>query len=181
MARTAQQARSAVLKAARTAAATELLAPIKRGRQPAILINDKTLKDIKNLARLHCTDGEISAFLGVTQVTFIAFKRDHPEIVDLLNEGRGEGKISLRRAQFKLAVDGQNGNMQIFLGKQYLGQSDKHEFTGKNGGPIQTVDVSALSQDQLDALDGAIAQLDAATESGDQGGDSGGEESPPGS
>ena len=38
------------------------------------------------------------------------------------------GKASLRRTQFKIAEKG-NANMAIFLGKQYLGQTDKAEQT----------------------------------------------------
>ena len=38
-----------------------------------------------------------------------------------------EGKMSLRRAQFKLAET--NASMAIFLGKQYLGQKDdRHDY-----------------------------------------------------
>ena len=36
------------------------------------------------------------------------------------------GKISLRRAQFKAALGG-NTTMLIWLGKQYLGQSDRQD------------------------------------------------------
>lgn len=38
-----------------------------------------------------------------------------------------EGKMSLRRAQMKVALSG-NVTMLIWLGKQYLGQSDKQEI-----------------------------------------------------
>lgn len=44
---------------------------------------------------------------------------------------RGKGKISLRRAQFELAK--KNAAMAIFLGKQYLGQSDQPVQDGKTG------------------------------------------------
>ena len=41
------------------------------------------------------------------------------------------GKISLRRSQLKLADSG-NCTMNIWLGKQYLGQTDKVESDNKN-------------------------------------------------
>lgn len=44
---------------------------------------------------------------------------------------RGSGKISLRRAQFELAK--KNAAMAIFLGKQYLGQSDNPVQESKTG------------------------------------------------
>jgi hypothetical protein len=43
-----------------------------------------------------------------------------------------EGRMSLRRLQWKKAQEG-NTTMLIWLGKQYLGQSDKQELTGKDG------------------------------------------------
>jgi hypothetical protein len=48
-------------------------------------------------------------------------------------------EVQLRAAQFRLALDG-NTAMLIWLGKQYLGQTDKHEtkneHTGKDGAAI---------------------------------------------
>lgn len=52
------------------------------------------------------------------------------------------GKISLRRKQFQVADKG-NVSMLIWLGKQHLGQKDrhegKHEHTGKDGEPLMVV------------------------------------------
>lgn len=46
-----------------------------------------------------------------------------------------KGKISLRRAQFQSAQNG-NATMQIWLGKQWLGQKDSQEFKiGPSNGP----------------------------------------------
>ncbi len=51
--------------------------------------------------------------------------------------GRGKGKVSLRRAQFKLAET--NASMAIFLGKLYLGQRNvtTGDLSRTNGGPIR--------------------------------------------
>ena len=46
-----------------------------------------------------------------------------------------DGIISLRRMQFKKAQEG-NITMLIWLGKQYLGQSEKHELSGPEGMPV---------------------------------------------
>ena len=45
-----------------------------------------------------------------------------------LAQKRKAGFVSLRRKQYELAMAG-NATMLIFLGKQYLGQSDKREVT----------------------------------------------------
>ena len=54
----------------------------------------------------------------------------------LYKKHQGEGKASLRRAQWKAAQDG-NPTMLVWLGKQMLGQRDKQEITGDNGGALQ--------------------------------------------
>lgn len=45
------------------------------------------------------------------------------------------GDNLLRAAQYKAAMGG-NTTMLIWLGKQRLGQSDKNELTGKDGGRL---------------------------------------------
>jgi hypothetical protein len=49
--------------------------------------------------------------------------------------------------QFK-AAEGGNATMLIWLGKQYLGQSDKtqHELSGPGGGPIEWVELVKVAQ-----------------------------------
>ena len=55
------------------------------------------------------------------------------------------GKISLRRWQFKSAEAG-NVTMQIWLGKQYLGQREQIETDNKNDNTIN-INVSAATED----------------------------------
>lgn len=49
---------------------------------------------------------------------------------------KGKGKISLRRRQMQAALDG-NTTMLIWLGKQYLGQSEGGEIVKQDLPPIQ--------------------------------------------
>jgi hypothetical protein len=61
-------------------------------------------------------------------------------------------------ARLTTLTEFKNGStgMQIWLGKQWLGQRDKAEFTGPKGGPIKTqrvpVDLSHLSDEELALL-----------------------------
>lgn len=82
------------------------------------------IKAFENLCGLQCTKDEICAFFEVTDKTLENWcKRTYKTgFSDVFRQKRGKGKISLRRAQFRLA--GKNASMAIFLGKQYLGQSD---------------------------------------------------------
>lgn len=73
---------------------------------------------VEKLASIQCTQEEISTFLGISVRTL---QRDE-EFCRIYKKGMENGKMSLRRIQFKLAE--KNSAMAIFLGKQYLGQKD---------------------------------------------------------
>ena len=105
------------------------------------------LDDIRKLGALQCTEKEIASFLGIGLKRFRKLCIQLPEIMEAYEEGQDSGKVSLRRKQFRLA--GINASMAIHLGKNILGQKDSvsHEHTGKDGGPIETMDLSQLSKD----------------------------------
>ena len=82
---------------------------------------------VEKLARIMCTVEEISSFLDIPTRTLErdeTFCRTYKKNIDT-------GKISLRRSQMKLADNG-NATMNIWLGKQYLGQTDKIESKNEN-------------------------------------------------
>ena len=114
-----------------------------RGR-PRIKID---YKQVEQLAAMQCTDEEIAAVLGVERSTIKRRKKDDDEFCTAYKKGKERGKASLRRMQFKVA-EGGNATMLIWLGKQYLGQSDKtqQEISGPNGGPIEWVDLVKVAQ-----------------------------------
>lgn len=78
---------------------------------------------VEKLASIMCTQDEIASFLGLSKKTL---QRDD-EFCRLYKKGQERAKISLRRAQFKLAET--NASVAIFLGKNYLGQTDKTDHT----------------------------------------------------
>ena len=81
--------------------------------------------EFEKLCGLQCTKEEICAFFDLTDKTLENWcKRTYKAgFSEVFRQKRGLGKISLRRAQFKLAK--KNASMAIFLGKQYLGQRDQ--------------------------------------------------------
>lgn len=85
-------------------------------RKPADIDGEQ----VRKLAAMGCTYREIGAWFGVDEKTirnrFSAEKE----------QGEENGKLSLRRRQWKRAMEGSD-TMLIHLGKQYLGQSDKAE------------------------------------------------------
>ncbi|MDD4817316.1 MAG: hypothetical protein PHI85_05040 [Victivallaceae bacterium] len=74
---------------------------------------------IKKLASLHCTQDEIASVLEVSTRTLL---RDE-KFCQLYKNGLDNGRIALRRSQFKKALSGDT-SMLIWLGKQLLGQKD---------------------------------------------------------
>lgn len=86
-------------------------------------------KQFENLCGLQCTLEEICGWFDVTDKTLDGWcKRTYgSSFSDVFKEKRGAGKISLRRAQFRLAE--KSAAMAIFLGKQYLGQKDVVDVT----------------------------------------------------
>lgn len=97
---------------------------------------DKT--EFEKLCGLQCTKLEICEWFNITDKTLESwckrtYKKGFSEIFALK---RGHGKIALRRMQFKLAE--KSAAMAIFLGKNYLGQTDKiiNEISEEKNGQL---------------------------------------------
>lgn len=140
----------------------------KGGRPPKLDASDpRVIEYVKGLALLQCTLPEMAAALFVSHKTFKKFRDDHPEVAEAIGAGKGGGLVSLRRVQFRLAQ--KSAAMAIFLGKNYLGQTDRqqHEHTGANGGPIQNVDLTGASAEDLDRLENLLGISLGSGESGE--------------
>lgn len=90
---------------------------------------------VKKLAEIQCTQEEISNILDISVRTL---QRDK-EFCRIFNMSRENGKMSLKRWQFKRAEQGSD-RMLIWLGKQYLGQRDVIESNNTH----EIEDLSAL-------------------------------------
>ena len=78
----------------------------------------------EGLCRIQCTEEEICGVLNCDDATLCRWCKTvyGRTFADVYKEKRQGGKASLRRQQFKIAET--NATMSIWLGKQYLGQSD---------------------------------------------------------
>ena len=74
---------------------------------------------VEKLAHIQCTHVEIASALGVSTDTLTRNK----DFAEVYKRGAEGGRKSLRRMQFESASKG-NVTMQIWLGKQYLDQTD---------------------------------------------------------
>lgn len=97
------------------------------GRPVRLKPDEATLTIVMGLGKIQATYAECAAVLGVDKHTFVRFKDRHPIVEEMLERGKNSGLVSLRRAQFQKAIEDKNPTMQIWLGKQYLGQVDKFE------------------------------------------------------
>ena len=86
---------------------------VGRGANKRVVPTDEVYK----LAALGCTMEEMSEWFQVNRETL------KYNFMDLINKGRAETKQNLRRAQLKLAMEG-NATMLIWLGKNLLSQSE---------------------------------------------------------
>jgi len=112
----------------------------------------------KRLCHIQCTKEEIAHAMGISKETLLrACKREKHENFDTLFEKESVGgKISLRRYQFETAKKG-NAALLIWLGKQWLGQTDKQEVAIPQ--PIQVH--NRIEVKQLEALFDEAAKVHA--------------------
>lgn len=97
---------------------------------------------VEKLANIQCTQTEIASFLGISARTL---QRDE-EFLKIYQKGQENGKMSLRRIQYKLAE--KNTTMAIWLGKQYLGQKDIIEASTTGETKINIVNSLPRDEDE---------------------------------
>lgn len=116
----------------------------KRGRPKKEIDGEK----FKKLCGMQCTLKEIAGFFDCSEDTIERWcKTEFGEnFADTYKKHSASGLISLRRTQFKLAE--RSAAMAIFLGKQYLHQTDKIEM-----------ETSVISDETRCEIDGLINEL----------------------
>lgn len=83
---------------------------------PKPLEIDETL--VYELAKIHCTMGEIAAVVGCSVDTL------ERRFAEIIKKGDEEGKMSLKRKMHQMALGG-NAVMLLWLSKQRLGYRDR--------------------------------------------------------
>ena len=89
---------------------------------------------IEKLAGMMCTQEEIASYFDCDVRTL---QRDK-EFCRVYKKGLDQGRMSLRRKQYNMSET--NVTMAIWLGKQYLGQTDKVESSNINIGTETALD-----------------------------------------
>ena len=112
---------------------------------------------IFELARLMCTNQEIAHVLGISNNTLTDRYRH------VLDEGRADAKISLRREQFRKAMEG-NVQMLIWLGRQYLNQVET--VVNKDDNEILPWSDDKFTERKQDIIEAAAEEFDIVTVEG---------------
>lgn len=90
--------------------------------------------EVERLARFGATYTEIASVMDIPVDTL----NKDPEFRQAHKKGMDHVRISLRRAQLALAAQG-NATMQIWLGKQLLGQSDRPLPDDSDRGALEAI------------------------------------------
>jgi hypothetical protein len=99
--------------------------PKRKPGRPRFVLDYET---IEKYAMMQFTDYEIAAWIGMEPESFCRRKKKDDELSQCIKKGRAKGCGSLRREQYKKAMAG-DGTALIWMGKNYLGQSDKKDIT----------------------------------------------------
>lgn len=125
-----------------------------KGR-PYYILNEQGKLVVEKLASYMCTDEEIASLLGVS-VDVLTNKKNNETFTECKKRGFESGKASLRRKQFEVAMKG-NTTMLVWLGKQYLGQTDKVEQTTSFEDLTPLADMLKLTSEEIKSIEGANA------------------------
>lgn len=135
--------RSEKVDTARIDAIEEEFFPAHRAPRP---MSSTTLE---GLGRLQCTNAEIAAYFDLTERQIESRRAKDSDLDAAIRKGQQEGKISLRRAQWANALDGDR-TMQIWLGKNHLGQRDEGMMHVQGTLSLDDVDIRPIIDRKLE-------------------------------
>ena len=133
--------------------------PLGAGRKPKTLDWDI----VKNLCESHCTQAEIAAKMNIHLNTLkdSCIREQGIEFSQFYKQWKNVGKTSLRAIQYTKALKGDN-QMLIWLGKNYLQQSDRQEIQvsvkpfvieAPNGGEVMKLGVEQIQEIEGETID----------------------------
>jgi hypothetical protein len=106
----------------------QLIDNSKKLGRPRFEFTPKVLDQIEKLASVMCTLQEIGDIIGCSHDTI----QRNQEAKEAIKRGVANAKQSIRKTQFDIATKLNSSLMSIWLGKVYLGQTDKIQNTDDN-------------------------------------------------
>jgi len=107
----------------------------KLGR-PRFEFTPKVLEQIEKLASVMCTLSEIGDIIGCSHDTI----QRNQEAKEAIKRGVANAKNTIRKTQFDIATKLNSSIMAMWLGKVYLGQTDKIQ-TNDDNAPLPIYDI----------------------------------------
>lgn len=117
---------------------------VKKVGRPKTEIN---LEELQKLCTLNCTMPEIASFFNIPLRTLEDRFKNDLEVRSAIEDGRNKGKLSVRRKQLQIMDETNNATMAIWLGKQLLGQRDKHDIVTEDKGETKLSEALEMIQD----------------------------------
>jgi hypothetical protein len=97
--------------------------PARIGRPPVVIDAD----NLRKLSALRCTVEEAATFFKTVKRTLLRRLKEDPALAEAWEHGKNEGRIALRRLQWRHAQMPNSGGVQmtIHLSKHELGEHDR--------------------------------------------------------
>ena len=101
---------------------------IDKGGRPPFDFSPKVLQQIQDLASYMCTKEEVANIIGCHRTTLYR----NEQALEAYDKGVNVAKQTIRKTQFDIATKLNSSIMAMWLGKVYLGQTDKIQNTDDN-------------------------------------------------
>ena len=101
---------------------------IDKGGRPPFDFSPKVLQQIQDLASYMCTKEEVANIIGCHRTTLYR----NEQALEAYEKGVNVAKQKIRKTQFDIATKLNSSIMAMWLGKVYLGQTDKIQNTDDN-------------------------------------------------
>jgi hypothetical protein len=109
---------------------------IDKGGRPAFEFSPKVLQQIQDLASYMCTKEEVANIIGCHRTTLYR----NEQALEAYDRGVNVAKQKIRKTQFDIATKLNSSIMAMWLGKVYLGQTDKIQ-TNDDNAPLPIYDI----------------------------------------
>lgn len=98
-----------------------------KGTKPILELTDDGVKYVEKLFAMNCSTEEVATDLGVT-TSVLLNRLNRDKVARARERGQDRFRMEIRQQQRNILKRG-DSRMAIWLGKQYLGQTDKVEAT----------------------------------------------------
>jgi len=119
------------------------------------------IEELDKLCQLQCTLVEIAGWFkySVSAIEDFIQREFNVNFNEYYEQKKGLGKIALRRAQMQNAING-NATLQIWLGKNMLGQVDSHTVNANISGVLSLGEKRLLDYCDEEDVDAVAKQIE---------------------